>query len=493
MKLDCHCVAAWAKLAWVATFPPGAAAVTVHHGPCVETREGWCAEAVWAGDFSRGDFDRTDLVFGSGVRCREGGVVFVSAGTTLDRLWYVRHNGAWYVSNSLPALLAVSGLALRDDYGRYAEDMESIGLGLAGYEREIPTNACPVRLVYFNNLVFDGEGLVEVEKPDTAPCFGTFGDYREFLSRTAEGLAGNLNDPARRHPVVPVATVSSGYDASVAAVIAREAGCRRTVTIRRATSLWRGSDSGEEVARHLELACTTSDRTARRYPFEEAIWAVAARPGVMNWTLFDYAEPLSLLFTGSYGDKVWGRRRLDISDPFELTYLSHGGIGEFRLLRGVFHCPVPFWGMRHFRELEAISFSEEMEPWVLHRAYDRPIARRIVEEAGVPREAFARRKKNTSHDAAFLWPYSAASLARFRAFLESRGIRAPSAAGVWLRRKLAWADNLVYHNVSVRLGFRNVGMKRRIASRGSDWLFQWANEELRKDYRAGFEGRGGGA
>ena len=89
------------------------------------------------------------------------------------------------------------------------------------------------------------------------------------------------------------------------------------------------------------------------------------------------------------------------SGSIEFTGLSLGGIGEFRLYRGVFHCPVPFWGMRHLRELWEITASEAMQSWAVPGDYDRPIPRRIVEEAGVPRGAFGRRKKNTSHDEPF--------------------------------------------------------------------------------------------
>ncbi|MBW2176817.1 MAG: hypothetical protein JRH03_07695, partial [Deltaproteobacteria bacterium] len=40
-----------------------------------------------------------------------------------------------------------------------------------------------------------------------------------------------------------------------------------------------------------------------------------------------------------------------------------------------------------------ISLSSEMEPWRLHNSYDRPIPRRIAEEAGVERHLFGIEKK----------------------------------------------------------------------------------------------------
>jgi hypothetical protein len=79
-------VAGWPPLAWIALCDRAGGQIRVRHGPGVETRENWFCEAVWAGEFGAGDFDRTDLIAGSGARLREGRLVFVSSGTTVDRL-----------------------------------------------------------------------------------------------------------------------------------------------------------------------------------------------------------------------------------------------------------------------------------------------------------------------------------------------------------------------------------------------------------------------
>jgi hypothetical protein len=66
---------------------------------------------------------------------------------------------------------------------------------------------------------------------------------------------------------------------------------------------------------------------------------------------------------------------------------------EYRLAIGMLHCPVSFWGVRQIKELHAISNSDEMRPWDVPGDYSRPICRRIVESAGVPRELFGQEKK----------------------------------------------------------------------------------------------------
>ncbi|HUU89933.1 MAG TPA: hypothetical protein VM238_01850 [Phycisphaerae bacterium] len=488
MELIPTSIPRWPKLAWVAELQRGSRQVKVYHGPMVEVANRWVVEAVWAGDFASGDFDQTDLVFGSGIRLRDGQAVFVNSGTTLDRLWSCCHDGTWYVSNSLAALLAVARLSLRDDYQDYSWDMRTIDEGLEHYRRCFPTTSDDMHMIYFHNLIWDGFRLGECEKPDPWPTFNTFEDYHGFLVRSMERLGKNLADPARRFQIKTLVSISSGYDSPAAAVLSRHAGCDRAATLKTATSLLRRPDSGEAIATRLGFACLGYPRVAERYPHEESVWAVIGRPGVLNWTLFDYPEPLCLFFTGSQGGTVWDRiQRVLLGAPvFSSESYWSLGICEFRLLKGLFQCPVPLFGVRHRREIEMISFSKEMEPWTMHNDYDRPIPRRVLEEAGVPRGSFAVRKENTSHEAAFLWPYSPESQARFRSYLRSRGSRALSPFAVSIIRCLALFEHLLHTNVLAKLR-----LKRRLRpwwkARSQSLLFQWANHELKKRYEQGLQ------
>lgn len=484
MRLIPQLVRQWPKLAWVATFREGTREVRVLHGPMVEVAENWIVEGVWAGEYRSGDFDRTDLVFGSGVRCREDRVTFVTAGTAMDRLWHCRRDGQWHVSNSFGALSAVARLSLREDH-RYVADSQSdirTTWGLSCCTRDIPTDDGDASFIWFNNLVYDGRALREVEKPDSAPCFGVFGDYRGFLRENARAMGRNLRSPARRHEVLPMATVSSGYDSPAAAVIAAEAGCRHAVSIRQSTSLWRGSDSGRAIAEGLGMSCRECDRTARSYPHEAAFWAPSGWCNLLNWTLFPYPASTCLLFQGNYGDAIWDRKGLP--SPFMIDIWDDLGMGEFRLIVGMFQCPVPFWGMRHAEEINRIASSREMEPWTIHTRYDRPIARRIVEEAGIPRGSFAVRKKDSSHEAAFKWPYSPDSQASFRRYLTQRGYFAPTGRAAGLLRRLARLESLLYQNVLLKARLR-VRFKPWERLAGAGLLFHWANEELTNMYQAG--------
>lgn len=86
MRFEYRLVAEWPPLAWLARWQKTGDAITVQHGRRVETNADWFCEAVWAGDYASGDFDLTDIVAGSGGRIRNDTAVYVSSGSTVDRL-----------------------------------------------------------------------------------------------------------------------------------------------------------------------------------------------------------------------------------------------------------------------------------------------------------------------------------------------------------------------------------------------------------------------
>lgn len=455
----------------------------------VEANESWCVEAVWSGDFGTGDFDRTDLVFGSGIRVREGRLVIVPSGASTDRIWHCCRKDTLFASNSLPALLAVAGLSLQDEH-HYFRDIRTVCNGLHEYKRTLPVADGTVSIQYFNNLILDNGKLIEEEKPDTASVFNKYEDYRSFLQEKAEQLSKNMTHPARKNNVHPLATVSSGYDSCASAVVAKYAGCTRAVTIRQSASYWRGSDSGEEVAKHLGLMTDAYDIKAKRYPWEDAVWAVSGRASILNWTQFDFPEPLCAFFTGCRGDTLWDRLETNDSDPFCVPSVSDMGIAEWRLIAGVFHVVVPFWGLRHVNELREISRSSEMQPWSVGGDYDRPVARRLVEESGVPRGTFAVLKKNSSSEEYFTWPYSSDAKESLENFLRAKEIFVPPRWLVPILRKVIQFDRLFFLNVTSRYKLPDIGLRIKLRIRASWLLFHWGNESLKRTYLAGLNSVG---
>lgn len=476
----------WPKLAWVAQYVKNSQVIKVYHGPMVEVSHEWIVEAVWDGEFSVGNFDQTDLVFGTGIRLREKHVAFVSSGSVFDRLLYCETKESWFFSNSLPALLAVADLNLRSDYLSYSNDIRTVSQGLERRNKLIPTDGEYINSVFFNNLIFNGREVVETEKDDSAPYFKTFDDYYNYLIKTATLLGENSTSPLRQNCVTSLSSISSGYDSCAAAAISCHAGCKETVSIKESSSLWRGSDSGAHIAKILGMSCKEYGRTLEDYPMEEAIWAAEGRPGILNWTQFDFPEPLCLFFTGCHGEKLWDRVNHDHPDPFVRRDTSSLGFCEFRLIKGVFQCPLPFWGVRHSQELHAITAAPEMKPWYMNKDYDKPIARRIIEKAGVPRKAFGTLNKNTSLEKSFWWPLSSVSKEKFHTYLKEKNVFSPSKHLVQLITIISQLDAFFYKNIIKKLGIKK-GQRPWSKLKANALIFPWANKELQVKYKSGFK------
>lgn len=486
MQLYPQLISEWPKLAWVCMCPKGADKLVLYHGPLMEIASDWCAEAVWTGDFSQGGFDQTDLVFGSGVRCYKDRVFFVSSGTMLDSLWWCDREGKYYLSNSLPALMAVSAISLQEHYFGYVDDIHTLTAGLNRYKRIFPAEPVPVNLARYHNLLYDGRNITHVEKPHIPRDFSCYQDYYKFLTKTAHALRDNRNDLNRKHKVHALVGISRGYDSGAAAVIAREAGCQEAATIVNASSLLPRTDSGVEIAEILGLHCEKYVHKQNLYRDEISIWSAAGQPAGLNLTIFNYPEPLAVFFSGYCGDTTWCRQLRDRSEPFSAPSIAGLSFCEYRLWRGLIHCVVPSWGSRNVEQIQAITFSPEMEPWTLHNDYDRPIPRRILEEAGVPRNFFGMRKEATIVDRSFLWPFLPESRACFASYLQDRNLYSPFASTIWLLRKLAHLDQLVTVNFNHILKKRRKGFRHLFQIKGQSYLFHWANTELKKRYQEAF-------
>lgn len=392
----------WAPLAWLGRCRTGSDVVEIFHGSGVEATDNWFCEAVWAGNFEQGDFDKTDIVAGSGGRAREGQAVFVSAGSTVDRLQSFSTSDEVLVSNSICCLLAWTRGTLVPSYPHYHRDFSSINEGLSRYKRNLDSSAGQVELIYFDNLVWNGHELGRKPKEQTAPAFTSFTVYRDYLESTMHALVENTSASARHQQIRPLCTMSNGYDSSTVAVIARNGGnCREALTfdVDREGVV----DSGAIIAKHLDMQCTVIQRDTWRSLDRPEVPFIAGSPSGSD-VLFAGAQPWlanTVLFTGFHGDGVWSRKsKISKRQITDLGRVDGSGrtLTEFRLGANFIHCPVPFWGVMRAQELVTISQSAEMQEWDFTPpgGVSRPICRRILEEAGVPRDAFGIGKRGVS-------------------------------------------------------------------------------------------------
>ena len=478
----------WPPLAWYATCPVGSREFRVLHGSSVEVRAEWFCEAVWDGEFRDGGFDATDLIAGSGGRVRGERLVFASSGNSVDRLVSIEADGALHVSNSLSILLACTGAELDPTYPFYQRDFASIAKGLSRYRDQVQSTLGAIELTYFGTLEWDGRRPRRRLKPLVARDFGTFERYRDFLGAAMVSIGANARAPERRRPLTLLSTLSSGYDSTAVSVLARDAGCAEAICVNRDRHGHR--ESGDAIASILGLRAIVIDRDAWRIGEAPEIPFLAADGTGIDTPLGGAGSALSgrVLLTGYHGDRVWAKDVPDTSDDLVRGDASGLSLSEFRLLAGFVHCPPPFLGARQVKDVHAISNSAEMKPWDVPGSYSRPICRRIVESAGVPREMFGVSKRAIAFGARNL--LTQGSLASYRRWLRGhrwswiRRGRLPPMTSPWLflrvRAIQEWCDRL-----ASTLGTgRAHGASRGWRGTFIRHAFPWAAEWLAKRYAA---------
>ncbi len=395
MRFEYVLVPAWPSLGWLAQCRRSSDTITVFHGPGLETTDEWFCEAAWDGAFEDGAFDTTDIVAGSGGRLRNGEAIFVAPASTVDRLQSLdRPDGVW-ISNSLSCLVAAANARIDEASGRYFWLFRTIVGGMKKYRRLFPTSEGAINLAYFDNLVWDGQHLSTRAKPGLGRDFSTFDNYYRFLQSSLLALADNARDSHRKKQYELLSTASSGYDSSTVTVLGKQAGAKQVLCFDQARRNL--DDSGEPLARHLGLEPNVVERMA---------WMSSTLPEVPfvasdshgGDVFFRGAESLlsgKVLLTGYHGDKIWAKHCHHVDEHIVRGDQSGLSLTEYRLNAGMLHCPVSFWGVRQIADIHRISNLPEMAPWDIPGDYSRPICRRIVESAGVPREMFGMEKKAT--------------------------------------------------------------------------------------------------
>ncbi|UVT15553.1 MAG: hypothetical protein H8K04_17390 [Nitrospira sp.] len=394
-------------LAWVAHTDRLNGIVTLTHGLRVEVRRSFFIEGVWDGPFDLGEFGTTDCVFGSGGLLIEDSVRFVPSTATTDHLYYDDAGDHVIVSNSLPLLLAHTQHCLDPHYQEYAAICHSILDGIHDYRRDIPTVGGKVRRLMYRNLEITQDRIIELEK-QMPPQFTSFKQYCDYMQGSYTRIAANARDKARTWPLQIVSTQSKGYDSTAVNTLARSSGIDKVFTVPNAKSKRSlahheennlADDDGGEICAALDLPCFRINRRAFVENFDQEYLYYCALHHNQDANLMDIGNQLStvsVLLTGVIGE-LWRPKADKVEWPCLNPDLRHGdlggsGMGEWRLVVGLIHLPLPFIGARRRAEIVEITESAEMDPWRMRNSYDRPIARRIAEEAGVPRHLFGQSK-----------------------------------------------------------------------------------------------------
>lgn len=384
-------------LAWTARLVQKNPVVVVRHGSAVETRRSLFFEGAWDGEFSSGRFADALTFSGSGAVLTDEGVLFSSSTHTLDRLHLIRVADSLIVSNSLAFLFQEAEDSPDPAYWYYDADLSSIVEGLNRHRATIPTAHGNTIYLYYHCNVHVGSQLDTVKMSKRTPQpFGSYGEYVGFLRGSLAAVERNATCRQRKIRYTPLATISSGYDSPACAALAREVGCSEAVTFTTCRGEFSATeDTGKAVASYLGLRVKEFDRLAylSRHDFPEAeflAWGTGGEDVVM--AALEDVLPARLLYTGFHGDKVWARENAHVAQDIRRGDPSGSSLAEFRLRVGFIHLPVPFMGCTQHASIHEISNSREMLQWSVGGNYDRPIPRRLVEEAGVPRHLFGQCK-----------------------------------------------------------------------------------------------------
>ena len=335
-----------------------------------------------------------------------------------------------------------------------------------------------------------------------------FEQYFGLLLRSVERLVENAADRSRNRRYMPVAACSRGYDSTASAALASRAGCKEGITFVRsgrseghpllAASRIPDDDSGEETLRVLGMKVTARDRLDFRklpgHPKAEFFFRPAANTDASEGVMEDKLAG-SVFFSGRHGERYWGPtircKRKNFRETDDVNLSGHA-YGEFRLRTGFVHLPTPYIGALHGPAIYRITHMEEMRPWKLGVGYyDRPIPRRIAEEAGVPRELFGHRKFGSVDGALNLGPASEQDFQDFfRATVpdsirHSLDTRAPGER-VRAHARLAYLRTHYSHLPMMSDLLQCCGTDRMHRLWGSAYLyvFHWGYEKVRARYAA---------
>lgn len=406
MKLEFRPAESLPSLSWCARVQRGGV-VVVRHGKGVETRPDRFVEGAWDCDFGEGEFDRAQNLAGSGGVLRDGVCVFAAPFHPLEQLHVLQGERETLVSNSLAFLLQEGDDGADPSYPNYFFDL--VRMTRQGLTRQplILRTARGRRVELYSTCRLEVDEILRLscKAAPLGPPPGNFAEYFDQLHEAVRRIVANAADPARRFTYTPVTACSRGYDSTASSAIASRVGCRVGLTFSRSGTPKghpilgmdkpMADDSGADALRALGMEIHEFDRLkileVPGYPKAEFYHSHTAVTDSCLRLMEDRLRG-AVFFSGRHGERYWGPtlrcRRVDFREVDDV-HLSGRTYSEFRLRVGYVHLPVPYIGALHGPAIHRITRSDEMRPWRLHAGYyDRPIARRIAEEAGVPRESF---------------------------------------------------------------------------------------------------------
>jgi hypothetical protein len=234
--------------------------------------------------------------------------------------------------------------------------------------------------------------VTEARKPREQP-FASFEDYSRRLSDATASIVANAG------AYEPVVGLSSGFDSTAVAAVASRAGCRNAFGFRAVRPARRdGStdDSGEATATRLGMEYETFDRLAYLGlgDMPEAEFLATGMAGEeIIFRGVEAALHQRTLLSGYWAGTQWAMSHREDWRHVTPTTTAGASMAEFRLRADFYDVPLPAFGAVGNPNDPSLLDRDEMAPFRLGGHYDRPIPRRLAEEAGIPRGTFGRTKR----------------------------------------------------------------------------------------------------
>lgn len=486
------------RLAWGAEITRNQAVIEVFHGPCVEVRADAFIEGAWNGDYDAFDPIGSTVVCGSGGVIRNGLLTFFASTENIQGVFSIAKGNRLYISNSPVFAMVLAGERPDPAYPFY--HLHWIRFARNGFSSDqmLPTESgVPLRGHFGLILEVATDLQVSGRHFPLHRDIDSYQTYREILASAVASILENASSPHRHFSYGSVVACSKGYDSNAATVFARAAGTTDAFTFTDSRIDDPMADSGADVADRLGLRCTSIDRwehtrSAHDY-FEVALPTCAL--GLQNLGAEDLFEQ-KVSISGHHGDIIWGMEFSghceDGKTSFQHIASGHGMV-EYRLRAGFIELAPARIAARHSNAIHRIMHSEEMKEWSVGGGYDRPIPRRILEEAGVPREMFGMKKMASAH-ASFNkekhWPVEARE--SYATFLAARALEVGRAKnGIeWLRHGAKNFSCSLLHNgkdhvvpVSYWQNRLPFFLNRHTPIRWEfSFVYQWACEQMRPRY-----------
>jgi len=441
VRIDASLFESLPPLAWSARVRRGDEKLVLDHGAWVEVRSDAFFEGAWDGAFEEGRFGSASMLVGSGGRIEGADIVFSAASGLLDRIYVMARPEEVLVSNSLAFLLAAADDEPDADQPFYAGRLlEQALLGTRRSRRALPMRRGTVQVFEAANLRVTPDLVLRREERRSPAEPQTYEAYVDLVSGTIRAVLENAADPRRVRPFRPLATLSRGYDSTAIAALAARSGCTQAVTFDGSPGPPpNGSDNGKAIGVHLGMEVEEYNATGyrRRPGIPEAEFCVHPPGWDVVFASMEDKLPGRLLLTGWFGDESLTTEASGA--PPDLRHqtirgLSGTSLSEFRLRVGFLNFSPLFVAAPHVAAVHRISRGDAMRPWRLGGSYDRPIARRILEEAGVARELFGQQKMGGAYQGLMRAEHlGEAGRADFAAFCET------NAPGPGVTRRARWA------------------------------------------------------